>query len=265
MVEEEKHQQHPNRDGRMPLRKEMQEEESGNTDRDTNKKEEGKTMEESKLTPGFYRICGKVGHKSEDCFKPVICARCKKEGHVPRACNEIMPWECIASFCGLASPELGFHIIHDDDPGDTSKDTSNYALITIKQGVATARQVEAKFKAQSEPNSTWRCFAKKVAENKYQMKFPTAKKVEELAFFSGILMGTVLGVTFKVEPWDPYVGAKAKIESTWFRIYGNPMEKRTEKRACYVASLVGVPLEVDKNNLKKVGICQGKDWLQGYI
>jgi hypothetical protein len=117
--------------------------------------------------------------------------------------------------------------------------------------MATARQVEAEFKAQTGPNSTWRWFAKKVAENKYQIKFPTAKKVEELAFFSGMLMGTIPWVTFKVEPWDPYVGAKAKIESTWFGISGIPMEKRTEKRVCYVASLVWMPLEVDKNNLKR--------------
>jgi hypothetical protein len=108
-----------------------------------------------------------------------MCARCRKEGHFARVCSEIMPWECIAPFCDLAAPKLGFHIIYDDEPGDASKDTSNYALITIKQGMATARQVEAEFKAHVGPNSTWRWFAKKVAENKYQMKFPIAKKVEE--------------------------------------------------------------------------------------
>jgi hypothetical protein len=64
-------------------------------------------------------------------------------------------------------------------------------------------------------------------------------------------MGTVPGVTFKVEPWNSDVGAKAKIESAWFRISGIPMEKRTEKRICYVASLVGIPLEVDKLNTKR--------------
>jgi hypothetical protein len=66
-----------------------------------------------------------------------------------------------------------------------------------------------------------------------------------------MLMGTVPGVTFKVEPCNPYVGAKAKIEYAWFMISWIPMEKRTEKRACYVASLVGLPLKVDKNNLKR--------------
>jgi hypothetical protein len=214
------------------------------------KKMEGKGTKEN-LTPGICKRCGKIGHKSEDCFRPLVCARCKKEGHVPRACSEIAPWECIAPFCGLAAPDLGFHIIQDDESGDTSKDNSNYALITIKHGEASARQVEAEFKAQAGQNSTWRWYAKKISENKFQMKFPTAKKVEELAFFSGMLMGTVPGVTFKVDPWNPHVGAKAKIEAAWFRVSGLPMEKRSEKRICYVASLVGIPLEVDKVNMKR--------------
>jgi hypothetical protein len=47
------------------------------------------------------------------------------------------------------------------------------------------------------------------------------------------------------------VGAKAKLQSAWFRISGIPTEKRTDKRACPVASLVGIPLEVDKTNLKR--------------
>jgi hypothetical protein len=198
------------------------------------------------------RNVGKWGHKSEECYRPLVCSRCKKkEGHVPRACSEYLPWECIDPFCGLAAPELGFHIIQDEDSGDIAKDKSNYALITIKQGPATARQVENEYKAQAGASSTWRWFAKKVAENKFQMKFPTAKEIEDLGFLSGMLMGTVPGVTFKVEPWNPHVGAKAKIEEAWFRIDGITFEKRSEKRACYVACLVGIPLEVDKVNLKK--------------
>jgi len=64
-------------------------------------------------------------------------------------------------------------------------------------------------------------------------------------------MGTVPDVTFKVEPWNANVGAKGKIEIAWFRIFGIPMEKRSNQRACMVASLVGLPLEVDKQNLKR--------------
>ena len=59
------------------------------------------------------------------------------------------------------------------------------------------------------------------------MRFPTAKKIEELSFFTGMQMGTVPDVTFKVEPWNANVGAKGKLETAWFRIFGLPMEKRS--------------------------------------
>jgi hypothetical protein len=215
------------------------------------RKEVEKGEAEIKEVQGACKKCGKVGHKTEECFRPVVCSRCKKEGHIPRVCSEIAPWEHIAPFCGLAAPELGFHIIHDEDSGEGVRDSSNFALITIKEGEVTARQVEGEFKAQAGSNSTWRWFAKKVAEIKFQMKFPTATKVEELAFFNGMMMGTVPGATFKVEPWNPNVGAKAKLQTAWFRISGIPIEKRSDKRACLVASLVGIPLEVDKVNLKR--------------
>jgi hypothetical protein len=82
------------------------------------------------------------------------------------------------------------------------------------------------------------------------MMFPTTNKVEELYFFNGMEMRIVPGVKFKVDKWNPHTGAKANIASAWFRISGIPTEKRIEKKAAMIASLVGIPLEVAKNNLK---------------
>jgi hypothetical protein len=44
---------------------------------------------------------------------------------------------------------------------------SNTALITITEGVATAKQVENEFKLKAGPASTWRWYAKKVDDNKF--------------------------------------------------------------------------------------------------
>jgi hypothetical protein len=63
----------------------------------------------------------------------------------------------------LAAPELGFHIIQDDDFGDSFKETTNLAVITIKEGEVTARQVEGEFMAQA--GQTW--YAKKIVEGKF--------------------------------------------------------------------------------------------------
>ena len=130
--------------------------------------------------------CGRVGHKAEDCVRPLICGRCRKEGHVPRACEEVMPWECIAPFVGFAAPGQGFHVIQNEGVEESGKEMANCALIKITKGSVTARQLESEFKAQEGPNSTWRWFAKKISENTFQMRFPTAKKVEELSFFTGM-------------------------------------------------------------------------------
>ena len=83
------------------------------------------------------------------------------------------------------------------------------------------------------------------------MRFPTAKKIEDLAFSPRMQMATVPRATFKEEHWNANVGAKAKLQTAWFRISGLPMEKRTVRKVSYIASFVGLPLEVDTNNLKR--------------
>lgn len=77
-----------------------------NTDNKTTEIHVVKAEEEVKMNPGICRRCGKIGRKSEECFKSLICPRCKKEGHIARACPEILPWDCIAPFYGLVAPEL---------------------------------------------------------------------------------------------------------------------------------------------------------------
>jgi hypothetical protein len=64
--------------------------------------------------------------------------------------------------CGLAAPDLGFHIIQDDESGEATKETTNIAIITIKEGEVIARQVEGEFRAQAGQDSTWRWYEKKL-------------------------------------------------------------------------------------------------------
>ena len=121
--------------------------------------------------------CGRFGHKSEDCFKPVICPRCKQEGHLARVCTEVMPWEFVAPYYGIAAQGQGFHLIQGSSGEDKLKDMDSCAMITITSGSVSAKQLENEFKSHAGPQSTWRWFAKRVSENVFQMRFPTAKKV----------------------------------------------------------------------------------------
>ena len=99
-----------------------------------------------------------------------------------RVCEEVLPWECLAPFVGLVSSSQGFHVIQNEGVEETNREMANCALIKITKGSVTARQLENEFKAQAGPQSTWRWFAKRMSENTFQMRFPTAKKVEELVF-----------------------------------------------------------------------------------
>jgi hypothetical protein len=40
-------------------------------------------------------------------------------------------------------------VIQDEEMGESSKETSNFALITIKDGSVSAKQVEGEFRAQA--------------------------------------------------------------------------------------------------------------------
>lgn len=79
---------------------------------------------------------------------------------------------------------------------------SNTALITITKGVATAKQVENEFKLKAGPASTWRWYAKKVDDNKFQMSFPNSKTIEDIAYFTEMRMRSLTSVVFKVEKWN---------------------------------------------------------------
>lgn len=79
---------------------------------------------------------------------------------------------------------------------------SNTALITITEGVATAKQVENEFKLKAGPASTWRWYAKKVDDNKFQMSFPNSKTIEDIAYFTEMRMRSLTSVVFKVEKWN---------------------------------------------------------------
>jgi hypothetical protein len=195
--------------------------------------------------------CGKPGHASDACHNPIICERCNQEGHVARVCMEKMPWDFNVPFFGISAYGQGFHFIKSAVTEEGIKDMSNIALITITEGVATAKQIEAEFRLKAGPESSWRWYAKKIDDNKFQMRFPNAKTIEDVSYFMEMRMRTLPTVLIKVEKWNSSAGSKGPLDSAWFRIRGIPYEKRSYSNVCLVASKVGVPLEVDKTNLTK--------------
>ena len=108
----------------------------------------------------------------------------------------------LSTFCRFAAPGQGFHVIQNEGHEESGKETSSCALIRIISGTVSAKQLELEFKAQAGPQWTWRWFAKKINENLYQMRFPTAKKIDDLAFFAGLEMRNVRNISCKLEKME---------------------------------------------------------------
>jgi hypothetical protein len=96
----------------------------------------------------------------------------------------------------------------------------------------------------------WRFFSKEVSPTEFRTRFPSAKSIEELAHFGNLFMRTVPGAIISMEKWSGDIEPISLIQEAWFRIKGIPMNFRSKSTALYAASLVGKPLDVDKNFIR---------------
>lgn len=170
-------------------------------------------------------------------------------GHVSENCRNPRPWEFTAQFCGSAAPGQGFFYIKDIPCDKNMKDMSTLAVINVKQGEVTARQLEYEFKTLAGSNSTWRWFAKKIGANQYQMRFPTAQRLEAAAHFVEMRLRSDPSVVIEINKWSEGFGVKGSLQEAWFRVKGIPLDKRSIPNVC--GSLVGLTQEVDIDNMSK--------------
>lgn len=77
------------------------------------------------------------------------------------------------------------------------------------------------------------------------MRFLNAQTVKNLAHFTEMRLRSVPDVVIKLEKWNP------ALDVAWFRITNIPFEKISYSNVCMVASKVGLPMEVGKDNLHK--------------
>ncbi|KAK3121153.1 hypothetical protein QOZ80_8BG0647150 [Eleusine coracana subsp. coracana] len=157
----------------------------------------------------------------------------------------------IAQFCGSAATGQGFYHIEDIPCEQIGKDMATLAMIVVKQGEVTARQIEFEFKTLAGEGSTWRWYAKKRANNQFQMRFLTTKKLEEISHFVEMRLRSVPSVVILIKRWKDGIGAKGKLEEAWFRIRGIPLDKRSVPNIKRVGSLIGLSLKVDEENVMK--------------
>lgn len=70
-----------------------------------------------------------------------------------------------------------FYIDENIDP-KTSREKSSTAIITVSRGDLTSKQLENEFKSVVS-SEHWKWSARKIADNKFTMRFPNAKMVLE--------------------------------------------------------------------------------------
>lgn len=176
------------------------------------------------------------------------CERCGRMGHDSVVCNRMKLSEYIAPLCATQSEGQAFFCIPDHPSTQNVRERMNTAVITVVSGQVTAKQIEEEFTRILA--GVWRWTARKIADNKFLMRFPTAQMITEWGRFSPVGMRTIK-TQIDIDPWNASIGAKVELQSAWFRVKGIPNDKRSEETLAYVGSLVGVTVEIDDKSLHK--------------
>jgi hypothetical protein len=83
-----------------------------------------------------------------------------------------------------------------------------------------------------------------VADNKFTVRFLNAQLIKEWEKFNHVKMRSVKA-QIQIDPWNGSIGAKAQLQSGWFRVRGIPFDTRSKETVVYVGSLVGATSEID--------------------
>jgi hypothetical protein len=118
----------------------------------------------------------------------------------------------------------------------------------VLKGDVSAKHVEAEFTRLL--SRTWRWTARKVADNKFTVRFPSVQLIKDCGRFNPVKMKTVKA-KIQIDQWNWSIGAKAELQCAWFRVRGIPSDKKSEEIAAYVGSLVGATVEVDEASLQR--------------
>lgn len=176
------------------------------------------------------------------------CEKCDRIGHDSTVCNKKKLSEYITPLCATQSEGQAFFCIPDHPSELCVRERMNTAIITVVSGTVTAKQIEEEFTRIL--SGVWRWTARKIADHKFLVRFPTAQMIKYWGRFSPVGMRTVK-VQIEIDPWNASIGAKGELQSAWFRVKGIPNDKRSEETLAYVGSLVGVTVEIDEKSLHK--------------
>ncbi|KAE8794781.1 hypothetical protein D1007_30315 [Hordeum vulgare] len=190
-------------------------------------------------------ICKSREHVPAFCAQ-AFCERCGRLGHLAYVCCVFLPWSCVGSMCAFQSRGHGFYYIHDSCSANLMKERSNNIVVSIVEGETSTRQMELDLNDYLATG--WRCSAHAIGPGVFVVRFPNPRVVAQICYVGRIVLKTS-GAVINVTKWSSTVGSKGVMEVAWVKVSNVPLDKRSERNMAYVASLVGVPLEIDSATL----------------
>ncbi|KAI4983975.1 hypothetical protein ZWY2020_040765 [Hordeum vulgare] len=103
----------------------------------------------------------------------------------------------------------------------------------------------------------WRCSAHAIGPGVFVVRFPNPRVVAQICYVGRIVLKTS-GDVINVTKWSSAVGSKGVMEVAWVKVSNVPLDKRSERNMAYVASLLGVPLEIDSATLYRPAFARVK-------
>ncbi|CAN6296870.1 unnamed protein product [Urochloa humidicola] len=189
-------------------------------------------------------FCGLKNHSTEECKKKNACELCGLNSHGAFECRREPVWNFGPELCAAQVPDQSFFFIEEQIDPKVLKERSSIAIITIANGEIIARQIEQEFKNILSPDY-WRWNAKQVADNKFTMRFPSAKMVQE---YSNFKLGMKnVDAQLMIEPWTSSLGAKGVLQQAWFKVKGIPPDQRGTRTIAKVGGLVGKTVAIDES------------------
>ncbi|KAE8800488.1 hypothetical protein D1007_23980 [Hordeum vulgare] len=128
------------------------------------------------------------------------------------------------------------------------KERSNNIVVSIVEGETSTRQMELDLNDYLATG--WRCSAHAIGPGVFVVRFPNPRAVAQICYVGRIVLKTS-GAVVNVTKWSSAVGSKGVMEVAWVKVSNVPLDKRSERNMAYVASLVGVPLEIDYATLHR--------------
>ncbi|CAL4964223.1 unnamed protein product [Urochloa decumbens] len=187
-------------------------------------------------------------HTSENCDRRMHCELCGLNNHTSFQCKREPLWNCAPELCAAQVTDQSFFYIDEKIDSRGSKEKASTAIISVVSGSVTAKQIENEFRNQTCNDTrcdTWMWNAKQISENKFSMRFPNARMVQDWRCTRPQSMRTA-EAQFVVVPWSPSIGAKGELQHAWFKVSGIPPDQRSLRTIAKVGGLVGKTLEIDE-------------------